>query len=235
MFSLSPPVYETEFSDTMRRYLAEIYHLGQDETWVKLTMLAARINVTTPATTRMIKSLAKRGLVEYQHYKGVRLMALGRQIALSDIRCYRLVERFLVDTLGFGWHEAHLLARQANKSMPQIVAERLELLLGYPKICPYGEPIPTCDGEMPRLNDSPLTELVIGATGHISRIKVRDPEQLCYLAELGLVPGASFELLNRLPFNGPVQLKVGNCEHMIGFDLATSLWGFCSINQVIYP
>jgi Fe2+ transport system protein FeoA len=48
-----------------------------------------------------------------------------------------------------------------------------------------------------------------------------------YLAELSLVPGAAFALPQRLPFNGPVQLKVGSLEPVIGFELAGALWVSC--------
>jgi len=221
-------VFENELSETIRRYLAEIYHLSQAEAWISPTRLAAGLNVTTPATTRMIKCLAQRGLIEYERYQGLRLSAAGRRVALSDLRRLRLAERFLVDQLGFGWHEAHPMACQMSKNLPLDVVKRIEVLLGYPQHCPYGEPIPTDAGEMFTLDDRPLTTLPIGATGRVSRVKTREPEQLCYLAEWGLVPGAAFELTNRLPFNGPVQLKVGSLEPVIGFELAAMLWTSCS-------
>jgi DtxR family Mn-dependent transcriptional regulator len=45
-----------------------------------------------------------------------------------------------------------------------------------------------------------------------------------YLAEIGLVPGALFELVNRAPFNGPLRLRVGQHEQVIGKELADALW-----------
>lgn len=211
----------------MRRYLAEIYHLIQASAWLSPTKLAAQLNVTAPATTRMLKSLAQRGLIEYERYQGLRLSAAGRRIALADLRCLRLVERFLVDQLGFSWYEVHPIARQMSKNLPLVVVKRIEVLLEYPQHCPYGEPIPTDEGEMLVLNDRPLTTLASGAIGSISRVKTRDPEQLRYLAELGLAPGAAFELIHRLPFNGPVQLKAGSLKPVIGSELAGALWVSC--------
>lgn len=223
------PLSEIELSDTMRRYLAEIYHLSQAETWISPTRLAAQVNVTIPATTRMIKCLAQRGLIEYERYKGVSLNAEGRRIVLADLRSQRLLECFLIDHLDFGWHEAHGLACPISKNLPPAVVKRIEVLLGHPQRCPYGEPIPTDAGEMPVVNDRPLTTLAVGMTGRVSRVKIREPEQLRYLAELGLIPGAAFELTNRLPFNGPVQLKVGSLEPVIGSELARALWASCSV------
>ncbi len=220
---------EIVISDTMRRYLSEIYHLSQAEAWISPTELAAQVNVTIPATTRMIKCLARRGLIEYERYKGVCLSTEGRRIVLADLRSLRLLECFLIDHLGFGWSEAHAMVCPMSKTLPPAVVKRIEVLLGYPQHCPYGEPIPTEAGEIPVVNDRPLTTLASGATGRVSRVKTREPEQLCYLAELGLVPGASFALIQHLPFNGPVQLKVGSLEPVIGPELAGALWVSCSI------
>jgi DtxR family Mn-dependent transcriptional regulator len=100
-------------------------------------------------------------------------------------------------------------------------------MLGHPATCPHGEPIPTREGVMPQLDDRPLTVLAPGVKGKISRVKIYEPEKLKYLAEIGLVPGASFELLNRAPFNGPLRLKIGQNEQVIGVELAAALWVLC--------
>jgi Fe2+ transport system protein FeoA len=52
---------------------------------------------------------------------------------------------------------------------------------------------------------------------------------LRYLAEIGLVPGASFELLNRAPFNGPLLLQVGQNTYAIGLEVAAALRAFYPI------
>jgi DtxR family Mn-dependent transcriptional regulator len=60
--------------------------------------------------------------------------------------------------------------------------------------------------------------------GEISRIRTREPEKLRYLADIGLVPGTPFELVNRAPFNGPLRLKLGRSEQVIGAELAAAIW-----------
>ncbi|RMF04326.1 MAG: ferrous iron transport protein A, partial [Chloroflexi bacterium] len=51
-------------------------------------------------------------------------------------------------------------------------------------------------------------------------------------AEIGLVPGAPFELVNRAPFNGPLRLKLGRREQVIGNELAAALWVACPENPL---
>jgi DtxR family Mn-dependent transcriptional regulator len=220
------PIPDEEISATMRDYLAEIYRLGQGGVWVSTTALAERLNVSGPAAVRMVRRLHQGGLVDHLPYRGVRLTRAGTKAALLGIRRHRLVERFLVEVLKFGWHEVHDEADELQKGITQILEDRIDELMGHPSSCPHGDPIPTRDGVMPELNDKPLMVVPPGAKGQISRVKTREPEKLQYLAEIGLTPGAPFELVNRSPFNGPLRLKIGPNQHeqVIGVELAAALW-----------
>ena len=220
------PIPDENISATMRDYLGEIYRLGQGGVWVSTTALAERLNVSGPAAVRMVRRLHQGGLVDHLPYRGVRLTRAGNKAALLGIRRHRLVERFLVDVLKFGWHEVHDEADELQKGITQRLEDRMDALMGHPSSCPHGDPIPTREGIMPELNDIPLTVIPPGAKGQISRVKTREPEKLQYLAEIGLVPGTPFELVNRAPFNGPLRLKIGRDQHeqVIGVELAAALW-----------
>ncbi len=218
------PIPDEEISITMRDYLAEIYRLGQGEIWVSTTALAERLNVSGPATVRMVRRLHQAGLVDHLPYKGVRLTPPGKKAALLGIRRHRLVERFLVDVMKLGWHEVHRDADDFQKGITSRLEARMSELMGHPTTCPHGEPIPTVDGVMPEIDDRPLAVVAPGVTGKISRVKTHEPKKLQYLAEIGLVPGAAFELVNRAPFNGPLRLKIGQHEQVIGVELAAALW-----------
>ena len=218
------PIPEDKISDTMRDYLGEIYRLGQGEAWVSTTSLAEVLDVSGPASVRMARRLHEAGLVDHLPYKGIKLTPYGKKVALLNIRRHRLVERFLVDVLQFGWHEVHDKADQLQKGVNQAIEDRMDDLMGHPASCPHGDPIPSKDGVMPNLRDQPLNVVAPGKKGEITRVKTREPEKLQYLKEIGMVPGASFELVNRAPFNGPLRLKIGRNEQVIGTELAASLW-----------
>ena len=55
-------------------------------------------------------------------------------------------------------------------------------------------------------------------------MRTNEPERLRYYASLGLVPGAEFEIVGRAPFNGPMRLRIGRDEVVIGIELIKSLW-----------
>ena len=73
-----------------------------------------------------------------------------------SIRRHRLVERFLVDVMGFGWHEVHDDADDLGAVVSDELVSRIEVMAGHPRRCPHGEPIPTADGVMPNVKDHPL-------------------------------------------------------------------------------
>ncbi len=77
---------------------------------------------------------------------------------------------------------------------------------------------------MPEIHDLSLVNLGTGQKGVVSRVRTHEPEKLRYLASLGLVPEASFEIIGRAPFNGPMRLRVNKEEVVLGMELTKSLW-----------
>ena len=213
-------------SNVMQEYLAETYriaHYQAGDQYVTTSALAERMRVTAPAVAAVVQRLKQRGLVEHEPYQGIRLTAKGERVALMSIRRHRLAEIFMVKVMGFGWHEVHDEADALGAVISERVSARMEAMAGYPKRCPHGEPIPSADGVMPDIHDEPLSEVNAPAALTISRVNTHDPELLQYLASLRLVPEQPVELLSRAPFNGPLRLKIGPTEQVIGYELAGCL------------
>ena len=211
-------------SVAMREYLAEIYRLQEDEPTVSTTSLAERLDVSAPAVPRMLKRLKSAGYVKHIPYQGVELTEHGRQEALRELRRHRILEVFLVDVMDFTWDEAHEHADQLGQGLNDVLAERMAEMTGHPTRCPHGEPIPDPDGALPEVDDICIINLGVGHQGVVSRVRTHDPERLKYFASLGLVPGAAFSIVGRAPFNGPMRLRVGRDEVVLGVELTKSLW-----------
>jgi DtxR family Mn-dependent transcriptional regulator len=207
----------------MQEYLAEAYRLAyyQDgNPYISTSDLANVLAVSAPAVTRMVQRLKEEGYLEHEPYRGIALTPAGEREALLNIRRHRLVERFLVDVMKFGWHEVHDDADDLGAVVSDDLVARMEKMAGHPKRCPHGEPIPSADGKMPRVRDYPLNQRESGQDLVISRVNTHDSDKLQYLGTLGLVPGARFHLVERAPFNGPLQLRVGDTTRVIGHELA---------------
>lgn len=213
-----------EPSAAMRQYLAEIYRLQEDSPTVSTTSLADRLNVSPPAVPRMLKRLQSVGYVKHVPYQGVELTQLGRKEALREIRRHRILEVFLVNMMGFSWDEAHEHADDLGAGLNDRLTDRMDEMTGFPRRCPHGEPIPDQDGRLPEVDDVCIVNLGVGHQGDVSRVRTHEPEKLQYIASLGLMPGVRFEILGRAPFNGPMRLRVGREEVVIGYELMKALW-----------
>jgi DtxR family Mn-dependent transcriptional regulator len=208
----------------MREYLAEIYRLQEDEPTVSTTSLADRLNVSAPAVPRMLKRLKSSGFVKHIPYQGVELTELGQEEALREIRRHRILEVFLVKVMGFTWDEAHEHSDDLGKGLNNGLTLRMAEMTNHPTRCPHGEPIPDQAGNLPEINDVCIINLNVGHKGEISRVRTHETDKLQYFATLGLVPGAEFEIVGRAPFNGPMRLRVGREEVVLGVELTKLLW-----------
>lgn len=212
-------------SAVMQEYLAETYRIAadQNEPYVSTSALADAMGVTAPAVARMATRLRESGYIDHEPYHGMCLTEIGKQEALKSIRRHRLAEIFLVKVMGFQWHEVHDEADELGPVMSDQLAARMEEMTGFPKRCPHGEPIPTADGQIERLQDVPLSQVAPPADLIVSRVKTHDAEKLMYIEELGLLPSTKLALLSRAPFNGPLRLRINGFEQVIGAELAEIL------------
>lgn len=116
-------------------------------------------------------------------------------MALRVLRRHRLIEQFLVKTLGMEWHEIHEEAEALEHVVSDKVLERIDALLGHPKLDPHGDPIPSASGAIAHRDLTQLDECKEGARGKIGRIEDQEGAFLRYLESSGLMPGTSVEVV----------------------------------------
>src|SRR5215204_4494306 len=187
---------EQPLTISIQDYLKHIYELTENGQSASTTALAKELNISPPSVTGMVQKLAsaKPALVEYQKHQGVTLTKEGRKAALEVIRHHRLLEAWLVQTLGYSWDEVHEEAERLEHVISEEFEQRIAAAMGNPDRDPHGEPIPTADLRMPFDDSMPLSSLRANQTATITRIKAPDPELLRYLEGLGLLPGAQIEV-----------------------------------------
>jgi DtxR family transcriptional regulator, Mn-dependent transcriptional regulator len=207
----------------MEDYLKIIFKLEEEESTVTTQSIAARLQVQSPSVTNMVKRLAELNLVKHTPYRGVVLTSAGRKAALEVIRHHRLLELYLADALGYSWDEVHEEADRLEHSISEEFEARIDQALGYPSVDPHGEPIPTAEGKIAKVGGLRLSELSSGDEAIVEQVTDTDPEKLRYLGNLGLFPDAGLRLVERMPFDGPVRIIVGDQEHILGRDLAATI------------
>jgi DtxR family Mn-dependent transcriptional regulator len=103
----------------------------------------------------MLKSLSDERMVDYVAYRGVGLTPDGLRVANELARHHRLLEVFLIDTLGFSSEAAHEEAERLEHVISEEFEERLAAFLNHPTHCPHGQPIPGSDSVGIARNVSP--------------------------------------------------------------------------------
>jgi len=109
--------------------------------------LSALLGVSPPAVSRMLKRMEKQSLVSHTPYYGVRLTDKGREVALHIVRRHRLLELFLWKVLKYDEHSVHDEAERLEHHISDEFEEKIDALLGFPKNCPHGSPIPSRSGD----------------------------------------------------------------------------------------
>ena len=212
-----------ELTVAVQDYAKAIYTLESRDGAASTTDLAELLEVRPASVSGMLRKLAALGLVEHERYRGVRLTARGRRVALEVIRHHRLVELFLVESLGMTWDEVHDEAEVLEHALSEELEELIATKLGDPTVDPHGEPIPSRELKLAETSALALTELEPGDAATFVRISGAEPEMLRFLGERGIVPGTRLELIERQPFDGPLFVRVGRKVHPLGAVLARAM------------
>ncbi len=211
---------------SIQDYLKNIYELTENGESASTNALAEKLEVKPGSVTGMLQRLAstKPALVEYQKHQGVTLTREGRKVALEVIRHHRLLEAWLVQTLGYSWDEVHEEAERLEHVISEDFEQRIAAAMGNPARDPHGEPIPTADLKMPFDESTPLSALRPNQTATIKRVKAYDAELLRHLESLGLVPGAQIEVTDYSPFDHNLTIKIGRKTTVLGLTITNKIF-----------
>lgn len=186
--------------------------------------IAARVGVSAPAVSKMLRRLVKLKLVRMHPATGIHLTPFGERTALQTIRRHRLLELFLVKELGYQWDEVHTEAERLEHHISPLFEERIAERLGHPEFDPHGDPIPTAAGEMPSVNEIALAAAENDSQLVITRLR-DNAELLRYAAALDIVPGANIEFHGRQPFGGPYNILVNGEAIALAPEAAEQIFG----------
>ena len=211
---------------SIQDYLKNIYELTENGESASTNALAAKLKIKPASVTGMVQKLAsaKPALVEYQKHQGATLTKEGKKAALEVIRHHRLIETWLVQTLGYSWDEVHEEAERLEHVISEDFERRIAAAMGHPLRDPHGELIPTADLKMPLEDSTPLSALRPTQTGTVQCVKAADTELLRYLESLGLVPGAQIEIKEYSVFDHNLTVKVGRKTSVLGLNITSKIF-----------
>jgi DtxR family Mn-dependent transcriptional regulator len=215
---------DRDVSSAIEDYAKAIYALerrGAEP--VSTNALAGRLGVTAGSASGMVKRLGELGLAEHRPYHGVSLTEEGTRLALEVMRHHRLLELYLVESLGVPWDRVHEEAEVLEHVLSEELEELIAAKLGDPTHDPHGDPIPTRELEIEERTTRSLQSLSAGDRGVFTRISDSDPEMLRFLEQRGIAPGHELEVIDKQPFDGPLFVRFGEHVHVLGGELARAM------------
>lgn len=164
-----------------------------------------------PIDQELLAALEKDNLIAYDG-EMILLTNQGREQAAQITRRHRLAERLLVDVLGMSLQDAEKGACEFEHVVAPEVADSICTLLGHPRQCPHGAPIPhgKCCVAAKEVVENvvvPLTKLEAGATARIAYISTPIHSRLHKLMAFGIGPGMTLTIHQKSPS------YVISCEH----------------------
>lgn len=182
--------------------------------------LARRLGLTPGSVTGMLQRLDRAGLVEYAPHQGARLTDQGRQAALRIIRRHRLLELFLVESLGMPWDEVHDEAESLEHSASDRLIDHIDEYLGRPNLDPHGDPIPDSDGNVLRVAGDPLAACIPGMKFEVKQVDDSSEQLLRYLRENGLDLATCGTVVRNDAGAGIVEIEVQSKRFAISHEAA---------------
>jgi DtxR family transcriptional regulator, Mn-dependent transcriptional regulator len=218
---------QKQITQSTQDYLKHIFELTENGEPASTNDLAARLGISPASVTGMVQKLAGTmpPLLEYRKHQGVRLTPEGERVALEVLRHHRLLEAWLVKSLGYSWDEVHEEACRLEHVISEDFEARMAAALGDPERDPHGDPIPSAALVMPREQARPLSSIQSVQQAVILRVNDEDPTFLRHLDELGLVPGANLKVTNYSAFDDNLTITVqGKSPTVLGPGITSKIF-----------
>jgi DtxR family transcriptional regulator, Mn-dependent transcriptional regulator len=213
----------TTETTSIQDYLKTIFDLTRGDDPASTTALAARLGIAPASVTGMVQKLAaaKPPLVHYRKHQGVTLTETGEQAALRVIRRHRLLETYLVTTLGYSWDNVHEEACRLEHAISEELETKIAAALGNPERDPHGDPIPDADLRLPTDTSAPLSALRAGQNATILMVQSDDPAFLRHMDEIGLLPGVGLHVKHYSQFDQNLEVEIdGQPARVIGLAIS---------------
>ena len=221
--SLTAKHHIEELTAPVEDYLKAIYDIELAGTAAATNDIAQRLSIAPASVSGMVRRLADQGLIEHERYKGVRLTDAGRRAALRTLRRHRVIEAYLARALGYPWDRVHEEAERLEHAASDELIDRMASAIGEPTVDPHGAPIPTREGSVEERQHVTLADLEVGQRARVVRVSDEDAQRLRYLAELDIVLGAELEVSERAPYDGPITVRLGDGDRVVGPALASQV------------
>lgn len=196
---------------TEENYLKALFHLCEYSDTVMVKELSDYMGVKMPSVNNMMKKFAEKNWIIYESYKPLKITDLGFKEAALIVRKHRLTEMFLVKIMDIGWENVHEIAEQLEHIHSELLFDKMDQMLDFPKYDPHGEPIPDKNGhiiyqDLVRLNECKVNDVVI-----LKKV-ISDDVFLNYLNDRNISINKEFKILSIEEFDQSMTIELDDIK-----------------------
>lgn len=150
----------------------------------------------------------------------------GRDEGQKIVRRHRLAERLLVDILDVKGRLTHEMGCKFEHLLHEGIDENVCTLLGHPRTCPHGKPIPPgrcCQKSTKEVSQAvlPLRDMGPKDRGTIAYLATNDEGRLHKLMAMGALPGLRVAVVQKFP---SYVFRVGQSQFAVDRELAEGIY-----------
>lgn len=155
------------------------------------------------------------------------LLEKGKSFAAGCVRRHRLAERLMTDVLDVKKNIINEVSCKFEHLLHEGLEDNVCSLLGHPKACPHGKPIPQgkCCLEKKDKKSfkflAALSDLEVKDKGKIAYLQAKDTNQMQKLISIGAIPGVSIALMQKFP---SYVFQIGHSQFAVDKELANAIY-----------
>jgi DtxR family Mn-dependent transcriptional regulator len=217
----------SKVSTSTQNYLKVVWSLQEwSDAPVTPSVIAEKVGLKLSTVSDAVRKLTEQGYLDHARYGNVTLTEPGRLLAVAMVRRHRLIESFLVRTLKYRWDEVHDEAEHLEHAVSDLMIDRIDELLDYPRRDPHGDPIPAADGTTHRPDAVLLSQITTASPVRVERISDADAKMLQYFADQGIVVDAELTVSAGEPYSDAVLIQVAgrDAPFRLGTVAANAVW-----------
>jgi len=220
---LGEPKYMTVSTENYLKTIVTHYVNTNEE--IRTTQLSELLNVKPASVTEMIKKLSEKKLISHVPYQGIHLTKQGQEFGLKVLRRHRLLELFLSKCLAVSWDDVHEEAERLEHAVSDMVIDKIDEFLNFPKFDPHGDPIPQKDGHYPNYKSvARLVDIDCDCVGQIVRISNDNKSFLTYITSIKCNIGTDIQVIKKYDFDNSIDIKIDSTVFHISEFVTHHIW-----------
>ncbi|MBL0712226.1 MAG: metal-dependent transcriptional regulator [Desulfosarcina sp.] len=129
-------IAEKPLTSVMEDYLEAIFNLDTEKRVVRVKDIAKRMDVKMPSVSSMLKTLNKKGLVNYEKYEYVELTKDGAAVGKEMRRRHKILLKFLTEILKIDFKIADQEACKMEHTLSSATLDSFTDFMEFIQTCP---------------------------------------------------------------------------------------------------